>query len=245
MTDVYRWYLLFGGLALQSRRHGSPAWSAIALLRRDEEVVLLDTGGPQYRTSLITRLSDFGLRPGDVTAVALSHCHWDHMCNLPMFPNATVFVSDVDLAWAATAPRDDPFVPHLHVADLMRNEKVVRIGNAASLSDRLQAVATPGHTPGHTSFLAQTQDGPVLFAGDAVKNEHELRTGVAAMTLDEKASRRSIQRLANISRDTGALLVCGHDGTFTMRDGAGPVREPTEPEVLVAAPRTVQVEDAW
>ena len=39
-----------------------------------------------------------------MTAVLLTHCHWDHICNFALFPNAQVVVPRPDLEWAAAQP---------------------------------------------------------------------------------------------------------------------------------------------
>ncbi|KKK68914.1 hypothetical protein LCGC14_2939290, partial [marine sediment metagenome] len=36
----------------------------------------------------------------------------------------------------------------------------------------LRAIPSPGHTPGHMSYLVQGADGPVMIVGDAIGNGH-------------------------------------------------------------------------
>jgi N-acyl homoserine lactone hydrolase len=244
VNDVYKWNLLFGGLSLNSSTHGSPGWSAVGLLRSQDEIILLDTGGQQYRARLAERLAEYDIGPSDITAIALTHCHWDHMSNFPMFENAHIYVSAVDLAWASGLARGDLYVPELYVEELVERERVTTISHGFEISPRLRALASAGHTPGHMSFMAETDDGPVLFAGDAIKDERELTAGAAAMTLDAAASSRSIRELAELCEQEAAVLVCGHDRPLRVRGGKA-IPSTIVPEVLNAAPGTLRLSDAW
>ncbi len=67
----------------------------------------------------------------------------------------------------------------------------------------LEAVATPGHTPGHTAYRLGTS----LFAGDAVITGTTFREPVARFCVDWAEARRSIEKLARLDVD---LAVSGH-----------------------------------
>ena len=67
----------------------------------------------------------------------------------------------------------------------------------------LEAIATPGHTPGHTSYLF----GTTLIAGDAVITGKVFRGPVPMFCFDNAEVRRSIEKLAVLDVD---LAVSGH-----------------------------------
>jgi glyoxylase-like metal-dependent hydrolase (beta-lactamase superfamily II) len=67
----------------------------------------------------------------------------------------------------------------------------------------LRAVATPGHTPGHTAYL----HGSTLIAGDAVITGETFREPVPMFCMDVAETRRSIEKLSGLDTD---LAVCGH-----------------------------------
>ncbi|GAA0930482.1 MBL fold metallo-hydrolase [Pseudonocardia zijingensis] len=217
---MYELTILFQGFPGRSTCHGGLGWSTVALLRGEGRTVLVDTGGYGYRAPLLAQLEERGIARSDVTGVVLTHCHWDHICNFPLFPNAHVVVPRPDLEWAAAQPIGTWELPEYHVEELARAEHVLRAEDGGEPLPDVHAIATPGHTPGHFAYRVATTDGPVIFAGDAVKNEYELRTGEVDMTLDAAESRRSIEKVRDLlAADPALVLVPGHDRLLSLRDG--------------------------
>lgn len=217
---MYELTILIQGFPARSTRHGGLGWSTVALLRGNGETILVDTGGYGYRVPLLAALAEQNISREDVTAVALTHCHWDHSCNFPLFPNARIIVPRADLEWAADQPVGTWELPELHVEFLNHSERVVRVEDGAEPLPGFFALATPGHTPGHFAYHAEVEGGRAIFAGDAVKNESELMSGVADMTLDPELSRKSIETVRNmLLEDPFSILVCGHDRLLSLRDG--------------------------
>jgi N-acyl homoserine lactone hydrolase len=210
---------LVEGFPGKATAHGGLGWSGITLLRGAGRVVLVDTGGFGVREPLHRALADRGVAPGDVTDVLLTHVHYDHAVNALLFPEATVWISEADLAWArGREPGFDP-VPELHAAALDRNPRTRRLDGDGAVMPGVDAIAAPGHTPGCLVYRVQSGDGVVLFAGDAVKNRAELLSGEVDMTVDRVASEASVRLVHDLWADTpGAVLVPGHD--LPMRAGA-------------------------
>jgi N-acyl homoserine lactone hydrolase len=217
---MYELDVLIQGFPGRSVFHGGLGWSTVALLRGHGETILVDTGGYGYRVPLLAALRERDLEPANVTGVVLTHCHWDHACNFPLFPNARVFVPREELAWAEAQPVGTWELPEFHVEKLATGDNVTRIDEGELPLPGLRAIATPGHTPGHFAYHVEGVEGPLLFSGDAAKNQLELMTGDADMTLDADESRRSIDKLRNLLRENPELvLVPGHDRLMSLRDG--------------------------
>src|ERR1700735_1126366 len=49
--------------------------------------------------SLTSQLAEIGLKPGDITYVAVSHTHGDHIGNVDLFPEATVLMQRAEYNW--------------------------------------------------------------------------------------------------------------------------------------------------
>lgn len=216
----YTAHPLVEGFPGKSASHGAFGWSSLWLLDDGTRRVLIDAGQPAYIPLIHAGLERLGLTPGDVTDVLLTHMHWDHVSNFTMFENAVTWVGEDELAWAADQPVGTKFIPDLHVQELMRRtEGVERMRPGQEIIPGIHAVESAGHTPHHLAFFTDRTERPLVFAGDSVKNVHELATFRVDSTMDDEASVRTIDRLRSLMRDTAGLLLPGHDVGLAL-DGA-------------------------
>jgi hypothetical protein len=101
--------------------------------------------------TLASQLDALGVQPADITFVAVSHTHGDHIGNVELFPQAMLLVQKAEYAWpgANNAPR---FKLEHPVTTLEGDKDVFGDGSVTILS-------TPGHTPGHS--LSRRYRAPV------------------------------------------------------------------------------------
>ena len=221
---MYRIDILIQGFPGKSVCHGGLGWSTIALLRTPERCILIDVGSFGVRKLLEKQLRAHGVGANDVTDVVLTHAHYDHSVNYLLFKNATVWIGVEELAWAAAQqPAFDP-LPELYVDALDADPSVKRISAGDEFLPGLTAIAAPGHTPGSLVFHLTANDVPVIFTGDAAKNRAELLSRTADASMDEAASRASIEAIWALWRKApGTLLVPGHDMTMRLDGNGRPV----------------------
>ncbi len=147
----------------------------------DEGVALIDTGLPNKYDITVDALGSIGRSITDVTAILLTHSHTDHAggaAALKRESGAQMYASALD---SAAIRGDEPPPPPPMMERLPFLKPLLRrlpsaegvgidhiIGEAApnGLPADLVVIDTPGHTPGHVSFLLD-RDGGVLFVGDA------------------------------------------------------------------------------
>ena len=143
-------------------------------VRHAEGVFLFDTGVgsgneevDRYflprRRALDEALAQHGLSLDDVTAVANSHLHFDHCGNNGVFSGRPIYVRAAELEAAAG--------PDYTIPEWVRfaGARYEALGDEeAEVAPGVRLISTPGHTVGHQSLVAETPDGVVVAAGQAV-----------------------------------------------------------------------------
>lgn len=161
--------------------------------------------------TLASQLEQIGVKPADIKAMGISHTHPDHIGNVEMFPQATLYVQKAEYDWpgANNAPRFKPS----HPVELLSGDKDV-FGDGS-----LTILSTPGHTPGHQSLLVKLpKTGAVVLSGDAVhfrSNWENRRVPVNNVSKDQSLA--SMQKIADTIDKEKAQLWINHDKA--QRDG--------------------------
>ncbi|MGG5820184.1 MBL fold metallo-hydrolase [Falsiroseomonas sp. HW251] len=153
------------------------SWN-VTLVRTGGQAVLLDTGrGGQGRVA--ANLAAAGTPPEQVTRVAITHFHLDHIGGLvradgtPAFPNAQVIVPEREWAFWTDAGEESRAAENRRpgFAAVRRilgayGDRVARFAPGATVAPGITAVATPGHSPGHSSFLVADGSEQLMVIGD-------------------------------------------------------------------------------
>lgn len=185
--------------------------------------VLVDAGGPREADALLEELYDEGVEP---KLVLLTHGDFDH------FGGAAAVREEFGAPIAAPAAERPLLTGELNrrwfVLMMIRSVNRGRLprpppvdrwfGEGEAL-EGLEAIATPGHTPGHTAF----RFGRTLIAGDAVITGKRFRPPVPMFCFDNDATRHSIEKLAGLDFD---VAVSGHGPE--AHDASGKLRDLVE-----------------
>lgn len=157
----------------------------LALLRQGDRTVLFDAGaGPDFQPSagrLGEALDMAGIAPEDVTDVIFTHAHPDHIWGVlddfdePLFGNAAHHIGAAEHAYwtdPATVDTIGEMRAAFAVGAARRLEaiadRLALFEDGAEVVPGVEAVSSPGHTPGHMAFRA----GGALILGDAIGNHH-------------------------------------------------------------------------
>lgn len=155
-------------------------WVAVA----DGRVCLIDSGcdeetcrrrGYLFHRSIAAGLADLGLRAENVSDVVVTHMHWDHLGNLPAFPNATIHVHKTEMAHATGCsmchePLRRPYDVE-QVCDLLRALYAGRVSFTEGVKEILPGLRVHpvgGHAPGLQIVEVATARGNVVLASDAM-----------------------------------------------------------------------------
>ncbi|WP_029711377.1 MBL fold metallo-hydrolase [Serratia fonticola] len=171
------------------------------LVNTGTHLVLVDAGtsqcfGPTLG-AIKNNLRAAGYQPEQVDMILLTHLHPDHACGITdqgkaAFPNATVYASKADGDYwlskemALKAPKNaQPMFKMAQdaVAPYAEQGKLKFYSPGEQLLPGLEVIATPGHTPGHTSYLFSSGGQKLLLWGDIV-HSHSLQFAKPEVAVD-------------------------------------------------------------
>ncbi|HEX7812563.1 MAG TPA: N-acyl homoserine lactonase family protein [Burkholderiales bacterium] len=203
------------------------------LIRHEKGLLLWDSGIPdsvaetpegvtvangmlvlKVKRTLQAQLKELDVAPSQVTHLAFSHFHGDHVGNANLFTAARLYIQNPEFEAAFGAePAKFGFNPAMY--EKLRNSPMVKLsGDKDVFGDgSVLILSTPGHTPGHQSLLVKLPaTGAVVLSGDAThfQDNWENRR-VPARNFDKEQTAASMQKIANVLRQEKAVLWINHD----------------------------------
>ena len=192
-------------------------------IRSQGKTIVCDTGygpGPiEYlggaRGRLLDDMRDKGIDPVSVDLVAMTHLHGDHVgWNLdadgkPNFPNARYLVPQGDWDFFSAALAANPQMQQVTpLKDLGRMDLV---SGETKLTDDVRTIPTPGHTPGHVSYLIASGGEKAVIAGDVAHHPAQVHETdwCPVFDLDSTVSSDSRKRLIEmLEADEATAAFC-------------------------------------
>ncbi len=161
------------------------------VVKTGSDVVLVDTGTGAPSGNPLGRVREnliaSSIRPEDVTAIIITHCHSDHLggCFLPdgslAYPNARVLMQRAEHAfWSGSAPDLSKGGVSADAKASMIKEIAARLEKlkgrlelvdpSSKLFTSLQLMDTSGHTPGHCSIMLDGGATQMCILADVAHN---------------------------------------------------------------------------
>jgi glyoxylase-like metal-dependent hydrolase (beta-lactamase superfamily II) len=154
------------------------------LINTSSKLVLIDTGagtlfGPTLGR-LLSNLKASGYKPEQVDEIYITHMHSDHVGGLladgkPAFPNAIVRAAQLEADFwlskahmdAAPADRKDGYQGAMNSLNpYVSTGKFKPFSGDMELVPGVRAVASPGHTVGHTVYVVESKGQKLVLWGD-------------------------------------------------------------------------------
>jgi N-acyl homoserine lactone hydrolase len=195
------------------------------LIKHGSEFLVWDTGNPAAnpdkpaptspKTSLVEQLAQLHLTPAQITYVAVSHYHGDHVGQVASFPQATLLIGRGD--WdVLTDPKPNPAANPANFANwLSGGGKVEPVaGDKDVFGDgSVIMLNTPGHTPGHHSLWVKLKGmGNVLITGDLAHfRENYDANGVPTFNTNRADTLASLDRFKKLAANVHATVIIQHD----------------------------------
>lgn len=208
-----------------------------ALLKDDNELILIDCGYPDSAPKLENEMNKIGLSLSQLTKVIITHHDHDHMgalreikerypavkilCSKEEFPYITGQRKSLRLRQAEEIQELLPesekeggmqfqwFIASIQKVDI-DDVSIINCGDILPFCGGIEVVDTKGHMPGHISLYVEKEK--TLIAGDAlvVENE-ELCMAMPQFILNVQDAQDSIRKLLNYDIEK---IVCYHGGLY-------------------------------
>lgn len=213
------------------------------LVMADDRNVLVDTGwgpdaGPPGRPAgpgrLLHELAASGLGPDDIDVVAFTHLHPDHVgWNLvrredgwrPRFRRARYLVPALDWDHYRAQAEVHPVIRE-QALGLAGLEGLELVAGDAAVGPSLRGIPTPGHTPGHRSFVVESGGERLFILGDLAHTPiiAEEVDWVNRFDADSDLARATRTAVLRDLEESGTLVGAGHFpipsvGRFVRIDG--------------------------
>jgi N-acyl homoserine lactone hydrolase len=173
------------------------------------------TQGPSTATrTLKSQLAEIGYTPADITYLAHSHYHGDHIANSNEFAGSTWLVRPIERdAMFADKP---PQLVDPKVYDQLKNAQTVLIKDDeydVFGDGKVIIKSAPGHTPGHQVLILHLKKtGNVMLAGDLYHYPEERGSGrVPTFEYNKEQSLASRAMIEDYCKKTKTQLWIEHD----------------------------------
>lgn len=206
------------------------------LVEQPTGLMLVDTGfGPEVaerrgitlaRTSA-QALNEIGVSCADVSAIVLTHLHFDHSGSLNDFPNAQVYVQRSDMDFYTGPFMRFPLCSSaVESVDLAAIETIRADGRLnllvgdAEIAPGIKVHHVGGHTPGMQMVSVTGESRRVVLASDAAHLYANLSLGMPFPVLHDVPSSCVAFEVLRDLDDSTTDVVPGHDGEVLRRFAA-------------------------
>ncbi len=193
------------------------------LAERDEYATLIDTGcGDQAENEknpnetaglLVASLGEAGFDVGDVNAVIISHCHWDHFGGAvtggkPTFPKAEYLMSAREAEHIKGKARG----LGIRILCTFLGDRLRLLPDVTEASPGVTVRVSPGHTPGITLTELSSGGETLVYTSDLIIHQAHVEhlEWIPSFETDKKTAIASRTMLVEDAHRRGLTLFVPH-----------------------------------
>ena len=150
----------------------SPEDAAIYLINFDGHAALVDAGCGNQQNRLLTNIQECGVKLEQIEYLLIIHCHFDHTggaktlkdllhCQIVAHELEAPFLEQGDNVVTAANWYGAKIHPFPVEHKIFGDQEEIRLGTRV-----IQAIHTPGHSPGSMVYLTESEGMKVLFGQD-------------------------------------------------------------------------------
>jgi glyoxylase-like metal-dependent hydrolase (beta-lactamase superfamily II) len=164
-------------------------------------------------------LKQAGLSPDQIDTVAFTHLHLDHVGWVSSgggltFPNAKYLAGsgEWDFWQGVTDETLASFGPHPEAVQAPLESRMEALEDGSSVAPGVTTLATPGHTPGHVSYVISSGTDRALIMGDVIHCPLQFDEGdlTVIFDIDPAMARRTRERIAAELEGSSTIAADGH-----------------------------------
>ncbi len=202
----------------------------VMMIHAGDDVFLVDSG---TGNALLPTMEVLGMSPEEVTGVLGSHWHPDHVGGLSTdgavnFPNATYYLSQVEYDFVQANAEAFTGGAAAAIAPYAENDQLSLYSAEDEIVPGVQAIAAPGHTPGHHAFMMSSAGSQIMHLVDAAISAYvHVANPSFVIQFDADPAQATETRVALLSRAADEQIpVIGYHFPFPgvgyiARDGDG------------------------
>lgn len=159
------------------------------IIELGENKILVDVGsGNRFLPTtgrMLQNLANAGIDEAEITHVALTHAHPDHIWGVrddfdeAIFPDAKYLIGKTEFDWWMTEDLVNQVEPNNQsmVLGAVNSLNAARpqlnlVSDDYEIVPGVRMIATPGHTVGHMSVIVESEGHSLLVTGDAIRDPY-------------------------------------------------------------------------
>ena len=210
----------------------------LTVVKIGQRTIMFDSGfgtiGPAGTGQFAANLTAAGIDPASITTIAVTHFHPDHIFglftkdNAQVFPNVEIVVPETeyrfwsDPAVIAQLPEPRRGIAQRVQATMPQWKNLRQVAADKDVVPGIRALATNGHSPGHTSYFVDGGSAQMLVLGDLTTIPAiNMRNPGWHVVFDQDANMAEASRRKMFDRAVADKVVC--TGYHWGMPGAGTV----------------------